>query len=115
MGVPVAPAFNLETSMSTPKKGPSVARMVKFLGVTKAQATELKNLMNAGLVTRTLARADIMLDGYGRDELPSPSGRVIYVDMGDTYNMTLMFDWSKDKFIVGSWGDLVEAQPRRFS
>ena len=101
--------------MLTRKSGPSVARMVKFLGIQKDQAEELKRLMNAGFVTRTLVRADIMLDGYGREELPSPSGRVIYVNMGDTYTTTLMFDWSKDKFLVGSWGDLVEAQPRRFA
>jgi len=101
--------------MFTPKKGPSVARMVQVLGIQKDQAEELKRLMNAGLVTRTMARADIMLDGFGRDELPSPGGRVIYVNMGDAHNMTLMFDWSKDKFMVGSWGALVEAQPRRFA
>ena len=101
--------------MFTRKSGPSVARMVKFLGLSKAQATELKNLMNAGFVTRTLARADTMLNGCGREELPSPSGRVIYINRGDTYDTTLMFDWAKDKFIVGSWGDLVEAQPRRFA
>jgi predicted phosphodiesterase len=101
--------------MRIPKKGPSVARMVKFLGLSKAQAQVLKNLMNAGFVTRTLNVADTMLNGHGHEELPSPSGRVIYVNMGDAYNMTLMFDWSKDKFTVGSWGDLVEAQPRRFA
>jgi hypothetical protein len=95
--------------------GPSVARMVKVLGLTKEQAQVLKNLMNAGHVSRTLARADKMLDGYGREELPSSSGRVIYVNRGDTYDVTLMFDWAKSRFLIGSWGDLVESQPRRFA
>jgi hypothetical protein len=103
--------------MLTPKKGPSVARMVKFLGVTKEQATELKELMNEGYVHRTLNLADKMLDGCGREYLePSDGGNgVDYVNMGETYATTFMFDFAKDKFIVGSWGDLVETQPRRFA
>lgn len=103
--------------MLTPKKGPSVARMVKFLGITKVQATELKTYMNDGYINLTLDLADKMLDGFGRTYLfPSGGGNgVSLVNMGDTYNTTLMFDFAKDKFIVGSWGDLVEAQPRRFA
>jgi hypothetical protein len=103
--------------MLTYKRGPSVARMVKFLGLSKAQATELKRMMNEGYVFATLNLADKYLDGCGREYLYSSDGSngVDYVNMGDTYNTTLMFDFAKDKFIVGSWGDLVEAQPRRFA
>ena len=103
--------------MLTRKSGPSVARMVKFLGLSKADATKLKNYMNEGYINLTLDLADKLLNGYGRTYLfPSGGGNgVSLVDMGDTYNTTLMFDFAKDKFIVGSWGDLVEAQPRRFA
>ena len=105
--------------MLIPKKGPSVARMVQVLGITKAQATELKTLMNEGYIRRTLDTAEKILDGCGREFLYSVAdfdgGGVEYVNMGDTYNSTLMFDYTKGKFIVGSWGELVEAQPRRFA
>lgn len=102
--------------MLTRKSGPSVARMVKELGVTKAQATELKQLMNEGYVYLTLNRADVMLNGHGREYLLAAySSGVEYVNKGDTYAATLMFDFAKNKFLVGSWGDLVETQPRRFA
>lgn len=97
--------------------GPSVARMVKVLGLSKAQATELKNLMEEGYIHRTLNLADKVLDGFGREYLtPSNGGNgVDYVNMGDAYTPTLMFDYEKSRFLVGSWGDLVERQPRRFA
>jgi hypothetical protein len=31
-----------------------------------------------------------------------------YVNMGDTYDTTLIFDHRKGRFIVSSWGDIVE-------
>jgi len=95
--------------------GPSVARMVKVLNITKAQAAELKALMEDGYVHRTLERADEIL-GFGREYLtPSDGGNgVDYVNTGDTYTPTLMFDYEKSRFLLGSWGDLVERQPSRF-
>jgi len=103
--------------MLYPKKGPSVARMIRLLGLSKAEATELKTLMNEGYVYATLNRAEKLLGAYGREYLtPYEGGNgVAYIDLGDTYVTTFMFDFAKDKFIVGSWGDLVETQPRRFA
>lgn len=102
--------------MLTRKSGPSVARMIKRLGLSKAQAQELKDLMNDGFVYRTLARANEMLDGFGREYLRAvEGGNVEYINRGDSYKETLLFDFEKDKFIASSWGDLVERQPRRFS
>ena len=97
--------------------GPSVARMVKILGVTKAQAAELKALMEDGYVHRVLDLADKVLDGFGREYLRASrvGNGIDYVNMGETYAPTLMFDYEKGRFIVGSWGDLVERQPRRFA
>ena len=34
--------------------------------------------------------------------------------MGDTYDTTLLYDHKTGRFSVGSWGDIVERQPRRF-
>ena len=97
--------------------GPSVARMVKVLGITKEQATALKSMMEDGYIKRTLTRAGEMLDGFGVEYLVPDNGAqpVAYVNMGDTYNTTLMFDHEKNRFLIGSWGDIVESQPRRFA
>lgn len=36
------------------------------------------------------------------------SMNVLYVNMGDSYALTLMYDTSKEEFLVGSWGNWVE-------
>ena len=97
--------------------GPSVARMVKVLGVKKEQAVLLKALMENGYIKRVLVLADEMLNAHGVGYLVPDDGTqpVAYVDRGDTYDVTLLFDHEKNRFIVGSWGDIVEAQPRRFA
>ena len=97
--------------------GPSVARMVKVLGVEKSAASELKALMEDGYIKRTLTRASVILDGFGVEYLVPDDGTqpIAYVNMGDTYNTTIMFDHEKNRFLLGSWGDVVEAQPRRFA
>lgn len=38
----------------------------------------------------------------------------LYVNMGDTYNTTLLFDAVKTKFHVTSWGDFVEAKTKSY-
>lgn len=102
--------------MRTYKKGPSILGMIQRLKLTKEQATELKGMMDRGLVFATLNRANELLNGYGREYL-TPTDRyegVEFVNMGDTYATTLMFDHAKDGFTIGNWGDLVERQPWRF-
>jgi hypothetical protein len=32
----------------------------------------------------------------------------LYVNMGDTYDATIIYDCLKDKFYVGTWGDWYE-------
>ena len=103
--------------MLTYKKGPSIMGMIMRLKLTKEQATELKGMMDRGLVFATLDRANELLDGHGREYL-YPVGNyegVEYINKGDTYATTLMFDFAKDGFAIGSWGDLVERQPWRFA
>jgi hypothetical protein len=37
-----------------------------------------------------------------------------YVNMGDPYDTTLIYDLSTGRFYVGAWGDWVERYPKRF-
>lgn len=63
----------------------------------------------------TMERADELMNGYGVEYIRhSLDGcRVVYgldyVSMGDTYSTTLVYDHRNDRFIVGSWGSMVEA------
>lgn len=41
-------------------------------------------------------------------------GDIYYCNTGDTYDLTLLYDERVDRFFVGTWGSLVEANPRRY-
>jgi hypothetical protein len=47
-------------------------------------------------------------DGYYCD------AGALYVNMGDTYVPTVVYDTRKDRWMICSWGDLVEGDPKRF-
>ena len=40
---------------------------------------------------------------------------ISYLNSGDTYGATLMYDHGRDKWILGCWGDIVERQEKRFA
>ena len=83
--------------------------------VSDAEAKELRNLMESASVAHVLRAADRMMDGFGveyirssNDTVRTPDG-LDYVNMGDTYDLTLVYDHNKGKYVVTSWGDIVEA------
>jgi hypothetical protein len=104
-----------------PHAGPSVQRMVDFLQISKGDAAAIKARMDAGVPYQTLLEeADRLLNGNGveyiqshADTMRSQDG-LSYVNKGDTYDTTLLYDHKTGRFSVGSWGDIVERQPRRF-
>lgn len=64
-----------------------------------------------------MERANDVLGGFGVERLRSSDGRAkaYFVNMGDPYDTTLMFIRSpgRDRFVVGSWGDWLEALENR--
>lgn len=52
---------------------------------------------------------DIYLDGHGVEGI-SNHGKTLalYVNMGDTYDATVIADLDEGKVIIGSWGNWVE-------
>jgi hypothetical protein len=104
-----------------PHGGPSIKRMQDMLRISKDQASALKAMMDGGKkVSIILREADRVLNGNGveyidsrEDTMRSQDG-LSYVNMGDTYDTTLLYDHKTGRFSVGSWGDVVERQPRRF-
>jgi hypothetical protein len=57
------------------------------------------------------------LEGYGTEVIPPnfapPNPDAAYINLGDTYTTTLLYDYQRDKWIITSWGDWVELQERR--
>jgi hypothetical protein len=108
-------------SLGYPHAGPSIKRMQDMLQISKEKASALKGMMDDGKSVSTILReADRALNGHGveyidsrEDTMRSRDG-ISYVNMGDTYDTTLLFDHKTGRFSVGAWGDVVERQPRRF-
>lgn len=95
---------------------PSLKTITSAFGAEKA--TEVRRLMerfhtrnDVGIrPTHTLAKIDQIIKGYGVEYIgkgrnqKSPS--IMYVNMGDTYDTTVM--WVRGRFVVGDWGSIVE-------
>jgi hypothetical protein len=64
--------------------------------------------------------ANQILDGFGVEALQCMNvhgahyePHAVYVNMGDTYTGTLVYDYARDRWLVTSWGDFVESEERR--
>lgn len=56
-----------------------------------------------------------VLEGHGVEAVFGDDPRwpdMEYVNMGDTYTTTIVYDWTKDRFEIASWGDWVERAER---
>jgi hypothetical protein len=56
---------------------------------------------------------DELLEGYGVEALSEDSGfqawpDYSYVNMGDTYTTTIMFNFDTQKFLISDWGTIAE-------
>ena len=60
----------------------------------------------------TLDACNRVLGGYGVEAIFGPDSCtrpvLLYINLGDTYDTTLLYEPAKDRFSVGSWGDYVE-------
>jgi len=65
--------------------------------------------------------ANIMLNGFGVEALSTDGGwfghyyqniAALYVNRGDTYDTTFIYDVEKDRFLVSDWGTCVEVWER---
>jgi hypothetical protein len=107
-------ALTLKENPSTP----SAKRLAEGLGLLPTKAKTLKEKMDTGSVEDALAFADKAMNGFGveyiassEDTMRTPDG-LDYVNMGDTYDTTLVYDHGKGKYVITSWGDIVEADMR---
>lgn len=97
-----------------------------FLNLEADQATALARDLRevAGdppMVDLVLEQANEMLKGFGIEALSGEEQwvshyyqnvRVLYVNLGDTYLDTILYETDEERFRVGSWGDWVELHER---
>lgn len=72
-----------------------------------------KNVVNMKLVNAALERANTIMHGHGIEAITGHAANemttvALYVNMGDTYAATIIYDCLADKFYVGTWGDWME-------
>ena len=97
---------------------PTVRLMVSR-GFTKEQATQIREAMEGyerkhpfgdRRPTLTMEKIDRIIDGNGIEEIPEGNNKkspaIMYVNMGDSYDITVMF--VKGQFVIGAWADIVE-------
>ena len=54
-----------------------------------------------------LCAANQIIQGHGIERIPDTE--IDYVNMGDTYIITLLYNHDNDEWSLGSWGDIVES------
>lgn len=90
-------------------------KTLKELGLPdyEAKALRLAVMSQPAYLTRVMTQANTILGGHGEEAVQdSDSFWLHYINMGDTYDMTLTY--YRGKYRYCSWGDIVEANPDKF-
>ena len=85
----------------------------------KQTAERIRHFMMDDDVDFALERINTLLGGYGVEAIRDHDFSryygdigLLYVNMGDTYTPTVCYDTRKEKWLVCSWGDIVEKDGR---
>lgn len=119
---------------------PRVNKIMAMLAITKPQAELIKMILteeidaaifkgtqsirtSSGATINSMMEAiNTILDGYGTEAIRQLNiathpywmdTRAVYINMGDTYTLTLVYDVLTDRFYFTSWGDFVEIAERK--
>ena len=104
---------------------PSVKTLCARLRCDSTIAGAIRHVLNQdprtdAEINDTLQTVSVLLHGFGVEYLPSKRdthGRGVgleYVNMGETYAATILYDCLRRRFLCAAWGDMVEARPGRF-
>ena len=104
---------------------PSVKTLSARLGCDSTIAGAVRHVLGMNNrtdaeINDTLQSVSTLLHGYGVEYAPSKQdthgkGRGLeYVNMGDTYAMTIIYDCLHGRFVCAAWGDIVESERNRF-
>lgn len=97
-------------------------RLVTMPDTTKQIRAIMKTARGARGINTALDTINGLLHGYGVESIRDNQWDnyyqdigLLYVNMGGTYTSTVVFDTRSGRFLVSSWGDIVERQERRFN
>ena len=104
---------------------PSIKIISGFFGITRGQAQLIRSVMDSATNNKAIDSAmgslNTLLEGYGVEAFRGEwwtnvfwlDINLLYVNMGDTYTGTILYDPQAERFILSSWGDFVERHPER--
>jgi len=106
----------LQENYATPEGVKRLAALVKDPGLLGREGRY------ADRVDRVLEAANTMLNGHGIEPINGDYHVsnfymdivALYVNMGDTYIPTLLYETDTQKFLVTSWGDWVERNQKKY-
>lgn len=102
------------------------AKKLSLLGINESAAKELKTLLDSfdpcepETVNKVLDKANELMEGSGVEAIQNEKFwsryytniNLLYVNTGDTYYPTLVYDTHRQRFQVISWGDWIEIAER---
>lgn len=77
-------------------------------GLTKAEAQLLKETFQNKSPRKALKIADEVIGGFGVESLYPDSPHIWYVNMGDPYRTTIIWNEDTDVIYIGNWGNYEE-------
>lgn len=105
---------------------PSKKRMRSFFHwMSDGDISRLHSLLKSVSTSRqaddAMEKANSIMEGYGTEAIRGKyvsffwqDAVAVFVNMGDTYDPTLLFDTVKDRFMVTTLGDFVESKQRAY-
>lgn len=102
------------------KAFPGKGQEIRDLLTKKKKTTEYKTvndwiskcLFPPGYTERAEVALNEILEGYGTEAVFSNENLTVpsfsYINLGDTYSVTMIRDYDREKWVVGSWGDFLE-------
>jgi hypothetical protein len=106
-----ANARNIEATFKlSPEAAKSLARVLKGAPGREDRVDIALDAANAALNGHGVEaiRGDYQVDSYYRDIV------ALYVNMGDTYDATILYETEPERFTITAWGDWVEHNQRKY-
>lgn len=123
----------------TKYRAPSCKRLVNSLKLTKQQAIKVRRIIHGTLNPETIeavsswvdqcyhkptdlelrmAAINSIIECYGVEAIPpnftGNYPKAVFCNVGETYDLTILYDYSTDTFKLTSYGDYIERNERYF-
>lgn len=97
----------------------SVKKMIDLFDIDKNQAIALRKVLASNNnVYAKMQAADDILEGFGveyikhKDDDYCKTLGLEYINMGDSYKPTLIYDYRKQRFLFSTPGDILETEKK---